>query len=53
MDHSPPSAPFTIATTQLFDGTVMRGPALVKVSGGLIQGVSFGEAPSPEMTALP
>jgi N-acetylglucosamine-6-phosphate deacetylase len=53
MDHSPPLAPFTIATPQLFDGTVMRGPALVTVSGGLIQGVSFGEAPSPEMTALP
>jgi N-acetylglucosamine-6-phosphate deacetylase len=53
MDHSPPPAPFTIATPQLFDGTVMRGPALVTVSGGLIQGVSFGEAPSREMIALP
>src|ERR1700732_380768 len=53
MDHSPPLAPFTSATPQLFDGMVMRGPALVPVSGGLIQGVSFGEPPSPEMTALP
>ncbi len=53
MDHSPPLAPFTIATPRLFDGTVMRGPALVTVSGGLIQGVSFGEPPAPEMTALP
>jgi N-acetylglucosamine-6-phosphate deacetylase len=52
MDHSP-LAPFTIATPQLFDGTVMRGPALVTVSGGLIQGVSFGKALSPEMIALP
>ena len=45
-------APFTIATPQLFDGTVMRGPALVTVSGSLIQNVSFGEAPSPGMIAL-
>ena len=45
-------APFTIATPQLFDGTVMRGPALVTVSGSLIQNVSFGEAASPGMIAL-
>ena len=45
-------APFTIATPQLFDGTAMRGPALVTVSGSLIQNVSFGEAPSPGMIAL-
>jgi N-acetylglucosamine-6-phosphate deacetylase len=53
MDQSPPLAPFTIATPQLFDGTVMRGSALVTVSDGLIQGVSFGEAPSPGTIALP
>jgi N-acetylglucosamine-6-phosphate deacetylase len=45
-------APFTIATPQLFDGTVMRGPALVTVSGSLIQNVSFGEAPSQGMIVL-
>src|SRR5207237_4134859 len=45
-------APFTIATPQLFDGTAMRGPALVTVSGSLIQNVSVGEAPSPGMIAL-
>ena len=45
-------APFTIATPQLFDGTAMRGPALVTVSGSLIQNVSFGEAASPGMIAL-
>jgi hypothetical protein len=28
MNHSPPRAPFMIAAPQLFDGTVMRGPAL-------------------------
>jgi len=50
MDRSP--APFTIAAPQLFDGTVMRGPALVTVLGGLIQGDSFAEAPSPGMIAL-
>jgi N-acetylglucosamine-6-phosphate deacetylase len=49
----PPLAPFTIAAPHLFDGTVMRGPALVTVSGALIQGVSLGEAPSPAMVALP
>jgi N-acetylglucosamine-6-phosphate deacetylase len=53
MDQSSPLAPFTIATPQLFDGTVMRGSALVTVSDGLIQGVSFGEAPSPGTIALP
>jgi N-acetylglucosamine-6-phosphate deacetylase len=53
MDYSRPLAPFTIAAPQLFDGTVMRGPALVTVSGALIQGVSIGEAPSPGMVALP
>src|SRR5205807_8996064 len=45
-------APFTIATPQLFDGTVMRGPALVTVSSSLIQNVSFGEAASPGMIVL-
>ena len=30
----------------------MRGPALVTVLGGLIQGVSFAEAPSPGMIVL-
>ena len=53
MDNSRPIAPFTIAAPQLFDGTVMRGPALVTVSGAHIQGVSIGEAPSPAMVALP
>lgn len=53
MNQSSPLAPFTIATPQLFDGTVMRGSALVTVSDGLIQGVSFGEAPSPGTIALP
>ena len=42
-----------IAAPQLFDGTVMRGPALVAVSGGLIESVSFGDARPPGIPALP
>ena len=43
----PPRAPLMIAAPQLFDGTVMRGPALVAVSGGLIESVTFGDALPP------
>ncbi len=53
MDSSQPSAPFTIAAPQLFDGTAMRGPALVTISSGLIRSVKFGEAPTHGVTALP
>jgi N-acetylglucosamine-6-phosphate deacetylase len=53
MNHSPPCAPFMIAAPQLFDGTVMRGPALVAVSGGLIESVSFGDALALGIPALP
>jgi N-acetylglucosamine-6-phosphate deacetylase len=53
MDHSPPPTAFTIAAPQLFDGTAMRGPALVTISGGLIESVSFRDTPSPGITALP
>jgi N-acetylglucosamine-6-phosphate deacetylase len=52
-DYSTPSAPFTIAAPQLFDGTAMQGPALVTVSSGLIESVSFGEAPPCKITTLP
>ena len=38
-------APFTIAAPQLFDGTAMRGPALVTVAGSLIESVSLRDAP--------
>jgi N-acetylglucosamine-6-phosphate deacetylase len=51
MDQS--LAPLTIAAPQLFDGTAMRGPALVTLSDGLIRDVRAGEAPSPGMIALP
>jgi N-acetylglucosamine-6-phosphate deacetylase len=53
MNHSPPPAPFMIAAPQLFDGAVMRGPALVAVSGGFIESVSFGDALPPGIPALP
>src|ERR1700743_2362556 len=53
MDDSRPPTRFTIAPPQLFDGTAMRGPALVTISCGLIESVSFGDAPSGGITALP
>jgi N-acetylglucosamine-6-phosphate deacetylase len=53
MDHSSPLASFTIAAPQLFDGTAMQGPALVTVSGGVIESVSFGEASPGGLIALP
>ena len=52
-DDSRPPNGFTIAAPQLFDGTAMRGPALVTISCGLIESVYFGEAPSRGITALP
>lgn len=48
-----PPAPFSIAAPQLFDGTAMRGPALVTVSNGLIESISFGDKPSKPAIALP
>jgi N-acetylglucosamine-6-phosphate deacetylase len=53
MNHSSPRGPFTIAAPQLFDGTVMRGPALVRVSGGLIEDVSFEDVVPLGIPALP
>jgi N-acetylglucosamine-6-phosphate deacetylase len=44
---------FTIAAPQLFDGTAMRGPALVTVSGGRIEAVIPGERDSHEAIILP
>jgi N-acetylglucosamine-6-phosphate deacetylase len=53
MDPSPPPASFTIAAPQLFDGTALRGPALVTVSAGLIESVRFADAAPPGAIALP
>ena len=44
MDTTRFPAQFTIAAPQLFDGTVMQGPALVTVSDGLIESVRSGDA---------
>ena len=52
-DNSRPLNGFTIAAPQLFDGTAMRGPALVTISCGLIESVSFADASSHGITALP
>jgi N-acetylglucosamine-6-phosphate deacetylase len=53
MDDSRTPATFTIAAPQLFDGTALRGPALVTVSGGRIGDVSFANKPSRDTIALP
>ncbi len=42
MNKSQSLANFTIAASQLFDGTAMRGPAAVTISGGRIEAVGFG-----------
>jgi N-acetylglucosamine-6-phosphate deacetylase len=44
---------FTIAAPQLFDGTAILGPALVTISGPLVESVSFGGAAPPDAVALP
>ena len=44
---------FTIAAPQLFDGTAMRGPALVTVAGGVIENVSFSGAEAAATVTLP
>ena len=48
-----PPATFAIGAPQLFDGTVMRGPALVTVSNGLIESISFGDTLAHRAIALP
>lgn len=53
MDPSRPPATFTIAAPQLFDGTALRGPALVTISSGRIEDVSFADTPPRRTIALP
>src|SRR5215470_4568880 len=53
MDYTLSPSHFTIAAPQLFDGTAVRGPALVTVSGGLIEAVSLGGAAAHGATTLP
>lgn len=53
MDDLSFPAPFTIAAPQLFDGTALRGPALVTVAHGHIDDVSFTGAAPAATVALP
>ena len=52
-DDQPSPAPLTIAAPQLFDGTALRGPALVTVAGGRIEDVSFTGAAGAATVTLP
>jgi len=49
----PTLPPFTIAASQLFDGSALLGPALVTSSGGTIENVSLGGHPPRGAIALP
>jgi N-acetylglucosamine-6-phosphate deacetylase len=53
MDHLPSPAPFTIGAPQLFDGTALRGPAWITISGSHIGEVRFGGAAPAEAVTLP
>lgn len=53
MDDLSSPAPFTIAAPQLFDGTALRGPALVTVASGHIGDISFTGALPAGAIALP
>jgi N-acetylglucosamine-6-phosphate deacetylase len=46
------SSSFTIAAPLLFDGTAMRGPAMVCISNGRIESVSFEEQTARASTKL-
>ena len=53
MDDLSSLAPFTIAAPRIFDGTALRGPALVRVANGQIDDVGFTGAASAATIALP
>jgi N-acetylglucosamine-6-phosphate deacetylase len=53
MHHRSSSEPFTIAAPQVFDGTAMRGPAMVRISDGRIESISFSDAQSGAPIKLP
>ena len=53
MDELPAPGPFTIAAPRLFDGTAIRGPALVTVAGAVIEDVSFTGAAASATVTLP
>jgi N-acetylglucosamine-6-phosphate deacetylase len=45
--------PVTIAARRIFDGSDMRGPGSVRMSGGRIESVTFGEPSEPASIDLP
>ena len=53
MGHLGSPSAFTIGAAHVFDGTAMRGPALVEVLNGRIESVSFGEQKARASTNLP
>jgi len=53
MHHRSSSEPFTIAAPQVFYGTAMRGPAMVRISDGRIESISFSDAQSGAPIELP
>ena len=52
MGQLEPADTFTIAAAHLFDGTVMRGPASVRISEGRIESIGFGEGEARASTQL-
>jgi len=51
--HPNSSEHFTIAAPQVFDGTAMRGPAMVSIADGRIESISFSGAQSGAPIELP
>jgi N-acetylglucosamine-6-phosphate deacetylase len=53
MGHAGSSDHLTIAATQIFDGTAMRGPGSVRISNGRIESITFGAAEAGASIRLP
>jgi N-acetylglucosamine-6-phosphate deacetylase len=53
MGHAGSSDHLTIAATQIFDGTAMRGPGSVRISNGRIESITFGAAEADASIRLP
>ena len=53
MDDPQPLPQFTLAAPQLFDGTAILGPALVSISGGIIERVNLKDTAARDAIALP
>jgi N-acetylglucosamine-6-phosphate deacetylase len=47
------SVSLTIAAQRIFDGAEMRGPGTVRIAGGRIESVAFGEAETRAFVQLP